>query len=130
MLDAHLWEIKPSIRQRQIDLLLWSLLLVLVWALHAPVWIKGIVFVLPLLLFWQWIFEQKISHIGLYEAEFYLLSGAKKRFIVLKSGSSLSTHTVHLRWSLLPWQSLVLKQDCFHSAVEFQNFKRALYGLL
>lgn len=129
MQDVHRWEIKPSFKQKQSDVLVWLVLSTFVLALKPTFWIVVALCALLGGLFLLWHSERQITHIGVQDGALYVFAGQKKRFINIRTGSAMYAQSVKLCYSWLPHNTLILKADSFHSALEFKHFKRALYAL-
>jgi hypothetical protein len=74
--------------------------------------------------------EQRIQRIGLDAMGWWLHKDGSRLDISWRSHSLKRSRLVVLRWSVWPWDALVLRADSFSSEEEFRRFRACLYGHL
>lgn len=123
------WRIQPSKKQKQIDVFLLFLLAAFLWILALPYWFLLLLVACFFVLLFLWIKDKSITHIGIQKKGLYLIKNKHNQAVQFKVGSVKREKMVRLCWSIWPWHCLVLRPDSFSSYQDFQDFKRAIYGL-
>lgn len=74
--------------------------------------------------------ERRIQRIGLDSLGWWLEIDGERQAVNWRSHSLKRSRLVVLRWSVWPWDALVLRADSFASEDEFRRFRSCLYGHL
>lgn len=130
MRESYEWQLKPSIKQKQLDGLLGLVLAAFILSVSSIYWMLLVILLFVFIAFWLWRKDASITHIGLHQNALYLVCDEQKRYVRPTTGSIKQEKMVKLRWSIWPWQCLVLRPDSFNCYDDFKEFKRTIYGLI
>lgn len=130
MRESYEWQLKPSIKQKQLDGVLGLVLAMFVLSVSSIYWMLLAILLFVFIAFLLWRKDASITHIGLHRESLYLVCDEQKRYIRPITGSIKQEKMVKLRWSIWPWHCLVLRPDSFNCYDDFKEFKRTIYGLI
>lgn len=119
------WSIRPSQRQRSLDLAAAGVLLLII-GLLAPEFLLLAVPLFSLVL----IRHHELTHIGVNDDGWWIGGGKGRRPVTWRSGSQRKPDHLFLVWGFWPWQTLHLNADSMANADDFRRLKMALYGSL
>ena len=125
--SAAEWNIRPSQRQRSLDLAAAGILTFTVGFID-PLYLFVLVPILILALLP--VNKARVTRVGVDDEGWWIQSQGQKRPVVWRSGSQRQANHIFLVWGFWPWQTLHLNADSLTDDDDFRRLKMALYGSL
>lgn len=125
--SAAEWAIRPSQRQRLLDLAAAGIVVLIVGLLAAEFLLLAVpVFLLSVFS----LRKHRVTQIGVNEEGWWIGCGRSRRSVSWHSGSQRLPDHLFLVWGFWPWQTLHLNADSLADDDAFRRLKMALYGSL